>query len=258
MFDDASISPYVFEKNYMPDAFGGDSGAKTTGEDMSMSEVTAFLASGQQSYGKSAYMLIYERKSKKPLTEVTPEGKELKLDFKQIPAEVPAWISEVVFGDNKQSLVDRQVCDESFLDFLKDLFNSLCSDMLMTSHTYEYSYSKVHFPVLKSTALDLVGRIVLDMLCYYDKNTNLTSLANSFGTLAIFSDSKHQISEGKMSVVADFLQRVLLDDAGEHFFKIMFTCTDSLSRQKAGKVIACAVIRCVKLLAECAAQEVQR
>jgi len=37
-------------------------------------ELTAFLSAGAQSYGKSAYMLIYERKSKKNLTEFSIDG----------------------------------------------------------------------------------------------------------------------------------------------------------------------------------------
>jgi hypothetical protein len=39
-------------------------------------ELTSFLASGSQTYGKSAYMLIYERKSKKDLHEFSENGDE--------------------------------------------------------------------------------------------------------------------------------------------------------------------------------------
>jgi len=34
---------------------------------MSDKDLAAFLSAGSQSYGKSAYMLIYERKSKKKI-----------------------------------------------------------------------------------------------------------------------------------------------------------------------------------------------
>jgi hypothetical protein len=45
---------------------------------LSDKELAAFLSSGSQSYGKSAYMLIYERKSKKEIEQlrVDGEGKE--------------------------------------------------------------------------------------------------------------------------------------------------------------------------------------
>lgn len=37
---------------------------------MTDAELAAFLSTGSKTYGKSAYMLIYERKSKKNLREV--------------------------------------------------------------------------------------------------------------------------------------------------------------------------------------------
>jgi hypothetical protein len=37
---------------------------------MTDAELSQFLESGSQSYGQSAYMLIYERKSKKSLHEI--------------------------------------------------------------------------------------------------------------------------------------------------------------------------------------------
>ena len=69
VFDDATIRHFKFD-DLKSEAFGSggeEKGENKTSDAMTDSELTAFLASGSQSYGKSAYMLIYERKSKKDL-----------------------------------------------------------------------------------------------------------------------------------------------------------------------------------------------
>jgi len=72
---------------------------------MTDAELTAFLSSGAQSYGKSAYMLIYERKSKRDLVEHN-DGEEKKVDFRGVEPYVPEWIADMVSADNKRFLVD--------------------------------------------------------------------------------------------------------------------------------------------------------
>jgi len=69
VFDDATVRSFSFEKDLKNEAFGGSTESKSTtsGDALTDAELTAFLSSGSQSYGKSAYMLIYERKSKRNL-----------------------------------------------------------------------------------------------------------------------------------------------------------------------------------------------
>lgn len=69
VFDDATLRPFAFEKDLKKEAFGGEAESKSSSDAMTDSDLTAFLTSGAQSYGKSAYMLVYERKSKQNLTE---------------------------------------------------------------------------------------------------------------------------------------------------------------------------------------------
>jgi hypothetical protein len=65
VFDDDKIKPYTFNELKV-DSFGGSASSN-----MSENEMNAYFAhSGAQSYGKNAYMLVYERKKKKPLREV--------------------------------------------------------------------------------------------------------------------------------------------------------------------------------------------
>jgi hypothetical protein len=88
------------------EAFGGDSSSMTE------AEVQTFVASEGRAYGKSAYMLVYERKQKTPIRivdisrnsekqeesekDVKEEGnqdeKVSTIPWNKIPAEVPDWI----------------------------------------------------------------------------------------------------------------------------------------------------------------------
>ena len=62
-FNDESVSAFTF--NNMPgEAFGGDKAG------LKDNEMAAFQSDTTGNYGKSAYMLIYERKHKKQIREV--------------------------------------------------------------------------------------------------------------------------------------------------------------------------------------------
>ena len=90
---------------------------------MTDAELAQFLSTGSQSYGKSAYMLVYERKSKKNIHEVVANDKgeeELKsLDFRSIPKFVPEWIDKEVTNDNKNFIVDAQMFHDDFFKHVK-------------------------------------------------------------------------------------------------------------------------------------------
>lgn len=71
LFDDSSIRHFSFNADLQKEAFGGDHESSGKNSDaMTDAELSAFLGSGGSTYGKSAYILIYERKSKKNLKEV--------------------------------------------------------------------------------------------------------------------------------------------------------------------------------------------
>jgi len=72
-------------------------------------ESTAFTANEQDIYnsaggnwGKSAYMLIYERKVKRSIREVVledpkpEEEKVVQVDFRSVQPQVPDWIKDMV------------------------------------------------------------------------------------------------------------------------------------------------------------------
>lgn len=79
IFNDDKISIFDFDKNIKEEAFGsgGDSADLGKASDaMTDAELAQFLSTGSKAYGKSAYMLIYERKSKKNIREVRLNNQE--------------------------------------------------------------------------------------------------------------------------------------------------------------------------------------
>ena len=63
--------------------------AKLTEAELQQFIAGTFTGGGNKAYGKSAYMLIYERKTKKPIHEYhdvegQDEKKEVELDFRSI------------------------------------------------------------------------------------------------------------------------------------------------------------------------------
>lgn len=119
---------FDFKGDLVSEAFGGDPAATeaATGDAMTEAQLAAFLTSGAQSYGKSAYMLIYERKSKKNLREHTKdengEDQVSEVEFRSVQKYVPDWISDVVYADNKSFLVDSQLFSDLFFDCIKMTF----------------------------------------------------------------------------------------------------------------------------------------
>ena len=97
----------------------------------------------------------------------------------------------------------------------------------------------------------MVTKLVYDMLAYFDANTQLSDMSTHIGTILTFSDSAYALKRGESSLVAEFVKRTYLADSGEHFFKIMFSCTDLTSRNWIGRITAAAISRLFRLYAEC-------
>lgn len=132
---------------------------------------------------------------------------------------------------------------------MKELFKTI-QDLLMSSHTFSWPYNRENYPLLKNLSVELLGKTVFDMLCYYDRNIVLQSVINSASSIMTFCDSTFYLKEGIGSAVINFIKKFFIDDMGAHFFKIMFNCTDINSRNNAGKLLATAITRAIKLYDE--------
>lgn len=215
-------------------------------------ELMSFMASGSQTYGKSAYMLIYERKSKKDLHEISEDGQEQQdskvIPYKEVPNFVPDQIKDQVLSDNKNFTTDSQLFNEDFMSFMRSILKVIGGEIVMTAHRYDYAYQK-NFDLLKEEALQLSNTIMFDMLSYYDKNTVLSSIASDTASIITFCDSGIALKGGKNSIVAQFAQKLFIDDKSTHLLYIMFTCTDSTARNCIGVFTSRVITRLIDLYA---------
>ena len=161
-------------------------------------------------------MLIYERKSKKDLTEFPVNSSESDagtiIPFRNVEKHIPDWISDLVNLDNKNFLEDSQLFNEHFFDLIKEALRLVGTNHVLSSHKYDHNY-QVHFHKLKQISLDIGGKVMYDMLCYYDRNVQLATMSNSMGTILTFSDSHYFLSSGTASIVLAFVRKYLLEDS---------------------------------------------
>ena len=77
----------------------------------------------------------------------------------------------------------------------------------------------------------------------------MSSLASSIGSLVIFCDSSFHCKNNEESIVLNFAKQLFINDGCEHFFKVIFTCSDPISRQYAGLLATKVFVRLFKLYA---------
>lgn len=143
------------------EAFGGNESAITK------DEVQNFLQSAENSYGKSAYMLVYERKKKKSVRQIV-DGQEVFVEYRSIPRYVPEWLAKQVNKDNIEFVVDRQVFHPQFFNLVKLILQHIGSDLVLTQYSYGYEYLQ-HFEQLKTISLEIGQRVMFDFLSRYNE-----------------------------------------------------------------------------------------
>lgn len=191
---------------------------------MTDAQLAAFLSGGgggTKTYGKSAYVLFYERKSKKNLIEHhkdkdTGEEKPVEVDFRSVEKFVPSWISELVAADNKSFIVDSTIFSDTFFDFVKNTFKQINTDLIMTQSAYPHLYSR-HFDSMKEACLEISGKVLYDMLAHYDHNIMISDTCAAITTIITFTDSGMKVLDGEQAAMVKFLKKFVLDER-EHFF----------------------------------------
>lgn len=129
-FNDSTVKDYKFDNLY-GECFGDKQSAQPQvsvwGYEMSSS-----------SYGKSAYMLIYERRQKKPIRIVSDDqdgiyNEETKEYIKHIPYrdvvgnEMPNSIFSRVLEDNTKFSFENDVYSSEFFVFLKQILENVAA-----------------------------------------------------------------------------------------------------------------------------------
>jgi len=217
-------------------------------------------------------MLIYERKKKRHLQEVALEAAETtdtseaaslecantalsraaSIPFKGIKTDIPSWIAELVSQDNQAFLRDRQLFDSSFFNFIKLTLKHVAKDVLYSAHKYSYEFISV-FDNIKKQSLLITRKAILDMLSCFLLNTSINDITESCISIINFSDSAPLIKrEGhcQSSILVPFARETFLEDKGQSFFEIMFSCTDKSARFYLAKFTSGLVNRLFKIYDE--------
>lgn len=259
-FDDSKVSHFSVLSDLKKEAFGGDqsSAAGAKGDAMSDEALAQYLSAGGNSYGKSAYVLVYERRSKKNLVEYHKgeDGAEVvrEVDYRKVEKYVPEDISDLVKKDNKRFQVDSCLFNEHFFNLMRHVFKLIGGDMVMTSHRYPHEYQP-NFVNLKKNSLDIGGKVLFDLLAYYDLNVQISDTVNHLGGILTFADSQHHVRAGSSSVVVGLVKKYYFEDASQHFFAIMFTCSDASSRTHVGSFTQKVISRLFRLYDDFTAEE---
>ena len=131
-FDDETIGSSSY-KDMLEEAVGGDK-TKVTASDFGTVE---------GGWGKSAYMLVYERRTQDPIREVKLQEKTEAAEEKQeqvelvhwneIPPKVPDWINTMVKRDNIDFVIDQQVFHIQFFQLVKLIMDHIANNLVMFS-----------------------------------------------------------------------------------------------------------------------------
>jgi hypothetical protein len=119
-FDDSRIDVSAFSR-MEGEAFGGDQ-SRVAADDLSQVEY---------GWGKSAYMLVYERKTKRDIRQVDPETQAATVvKWNEVEPVVPDWIRDEVTRDNQEFVIDRQVFHLQFFQLVKLIMDHTGKNMV--------------------------------------------------------------------------------------------------------------------------------
>lgn len=93
---------------------------------------------------------------------------------------------------------------DDFFGHAKAFFKWITSELVTSSHKYQYEYYK-YISQMKGVALQVGGKVLFDMQCYYDHNVLLNDFGSSFETLLLFCDSAFNLESGEKSLIAGFV-----------------------------------------------------
>jgi hypothetical protein len=139
-FNDSTVREFNFEK-MKDECYGGD--GKSAGSDTD----TWSFGGASSSYGKSAYMLVYERRKKRPLKILVVPGEEVEkatstgvkvifdtkkeeyyklINYREGVEDIaPNAIYKQVFEDNTKFEFENDIYSSEFFDFIKGTLNAV-------------------------------------------------------------------------------------------------------------------------------------
>ena len=220
-FNDESVS-FALHKNVMDHGFGGGG--------MSDNEAKIYAQSGANDWGKSAYMLVYEKKLKREIRQIVSKEENNEVietcKFNEVEKYVPDWLKEVVSKDNRAHVGDQQVFHPLFFTFASSVLKHVTSELLDQEDDYGPE-SKAVFKALQEALFNTGFKLSFDLLAHFKEIDSLKSICSSLRSVFSWSDPVEHfgLDQSGDSLLINFLQQALNTDKCEYFFKIMYDST---------------------------------
>ena len=229
-FNDSTVREFNFEK-LKDDCYGGD--GKGGSDD-------GWGFGG--SYGKSAYMLYYERRKKNPIKIlVTPEeaeqakaagqkietdpknNEQFKLvDYRQGVEDIAAsQIYKQVFEDNSTFEFENDIYSVEFFEFIKGIINAVASLDKDERNPKEIMDS------VKNNILQVGKKTVLEILSKSFYNSSMKQMVEAL--IEIFKKDD--------SLCYKFMDQCMKEDNGDYLLELMLECPDNTARPLVGALL---------------------
>ena len=255
-FNDSRVSDYNYEE-FKGDCFGGSSGSDDWFGGMFKTA----------SYGKSAYLLVYEKRFKKPLKITipkieTPEGEEkvnpnyttpeneviqidestkeefYEISMKQARLFVPNKIYKEISENNLEFSFEKLIYSKEFYEYVNELMVGTLTFKEKLQSLPENERSQIDEVINNITTVG--NKIVFEVLVKAYHNFKLPHVADTLAKLYEASDT----------AVLNTMKYILQDENSDdilYVFKILLNCNDKISRNSTSKLVAILVNRCFEI-----------
>lgn len=190
------------------------------------------------SYGKSAYMLFYERRKKKGIKILVPDeqveeaktqGIEVQKDektgenFKVVgyregaENEKPSDIYAKVFEDNSNVTFENDIYSQEFFDFIKQILEKVASYADVNEVTHE----------LNTEAIKVARKAVIDILARCFNNGGMKQMIQVM--IEIFKKDD--------ALCRNFMASLLEESNAEAIMEVLFDCTDKVAQNNVARLI---------------------
>ena len=191
------------------------------------------------SYGKSAYMLVYERKKKKPIKILTtaedhkadPEhvlfdekkNEYFRMsDYKTGVEEIyPSAIYQKVQDDNKKYEFDNDIYSNEFFEFVRQILVAASKHDLDNSEEREQSLK------VKEKSLLVGKKTVMELLAKCYSNSQIKPLCE------VMMD----IMKQDVSLCHSFLDSCFKEDNCDYLMSVLLDCSDQTARVHVGNLV---------------------
>lgn len=247
-FNDSHVKNWDFA-DLEDECFGGSKGG-SGGEDV----MSGFFRSSAMSFGKSAYLLVYEKKEKNKIRQIVqtddtqplecddavisrdPEGRTIikdpktkeeyvEFDVSEIKRFVPSKIYNKVQESNLDFFFEKLIYSTEFFEFVKELMVG-ARDLNLKREVMS-AEEKVHLDEISVLMAKVGSKIVLEVLAkaYYNfKMNDVTDLL-----ISMFDSSDEACKS--------FMETVIQDDC-TYIKEILLKCPDKISRTNTAKLMS--------------------